>query len=184
MRHADAGYEVAIDCAREQGLNLPMVGLSDALRARAAVIARGELRCDLRRERAAASSSTRHRRLVRAIAASAASGRAIVASGRRSTASTPASASSPRRASPTTGSAELQLNLMLSHAAGSASRSPRRVVRLVLALKAAGLARGYSRRAPRSSIERCSRCSTPASCRSSRARARSAPRATWRRWRI
>jgi len=23
MRHADAGYEVAIDCAREQGLDLP-----------------------------------------------------------------------------------------------------------------------------------------------------------------
>jgi urocanate hydratase len=26
MRHADAGYDVAIDCAREQGLDLPMVG--------------------------------------------------------------------------------------------------------------------------------------------------------------
>ena len=26
MRHADAGYETAIDCAREQGLNLPMLG--------------------------------------------------------------------------------------------------------------------------------------------------------------
>jgi urocanate hydratase len=25
MRHADAGYELAIDCAREQGLDLPMV---------------------------------------------------------------------------------------------------------------------------------------------------------------
>jgi urocanate hydratase len=25
MRHADAGYEIAIDCAREQGLNLPML---------------------------------------------------------------------------------------------------------------------------------------------------------------
>jgi urocanate hydratase len=25
MRHADAGYEEAIECAREQGLNLPMV---------------------------------------------------------------------------------------------------------------------------------------------------------------
>jgi len=28
MRHADAGYELAIDCAREQGLNLPMIGRS------------------------------------------------------------------------------------------------------------------------------------------------------------
>ena len=26
MRHADAGYEIAIDCAREKGLNLPMLG--------------------------------------------------------------------------------------------------------------------------------------------------------------
>ena len=26
MRHADAGYPIAIDCAREQGLNLPMIG--------------------------------------------------------------------------------------------------------------------------------------------------------------
>jgi urocanate hydratase len=25
MRHADAGYEVAIDCARERGLDLPML---------------------------------------------------------------------------------------------------------------------------------------------------------------
>ncbi len=25
MRHADAGYETAIDCAREQGLNMPML---------------------------------------------------------------------------------------------------------------------------------------------------------------
>jgi len=26
MRHADAGYEIAIDCAKEQGLDLPMLG--------------------------------------------------------------------------------------------------------------------------------------------------------------
>ena len=26
MRHADAGYDIAIECAREQGLNLPMIG--------------------------------------------------------------------------------------------------------------------------------------------------------------
>src|SRR5690606_27685351 len=26
MRHADAGYEIAIDCAKEQGLQLPMLG--------------------------------------------------------------------------------------------------------------------------------------------------------------
>jgi urocanate hydratase len=28
MRHADAGYQIAMDCAREQGLNLPMIGRS------------------------------------------------------------------------------------------------------------------------------------------------------------
>jgi len=26
MRHADAGYGIAIDCAKEQGLKLPMIG--------------------------------------------------------------------------------------------------------------------------------------------------------------
>jgi urocanate hydratase len=30
MRHADAGYEVARACARDQGLNLPMLGATDA----------------------------------------------------------------------------------------------------------------------------------------------------------
>jgi urocanate hydratase len=25
MRHADAGYAIAVDCAREQGLDLPML---------------------------------------------------------------------------------------------------------------------------------------------------------------
>jgi urocanate hydratase len=25
MRHADAGYQIAIDCANEKGLNLPMI---------------------------------------------------------------------------------------------------------------------------------------------------------------
>ncbi len=25
MRHADAGYDIAIECAREQGLKLPML---------------------------------------------------------------------------------------------------------------------------------------------------------------
>jgi urocanate hydratase len=26
MRHADAGYDIAVECAREHGLNLPMLG--------------------------------------------------------------------------------------------------------------------------------------------------------------
>ena len=28
MRHADAGYDIAVDCAREQGLNLPFLDQS------------------------------------------------------------------------------------------------------------------------------------------------------------
>ncbi len=30
MRHADAGYDIAIDCAREHGLKLPMIDKGDA----------------------------------------------------------------------------------------------------------------------------------------------------------
>jgi urocanate hydratase len=30
MRHADAGYRIAIDCARENGLDLPMLQPDDA----------------------------------------------------------------------------------------------------------------------------------------------------------
>src|SRR3546814_1773909 len=29
MRHADAGYDIAIDCARDQGLDLPALSLPD-----------------------------------------------------------------------------------------------------------------------------------------------------------
>jgi urocanate hydratase len=32
MRHADAGYQIAIDCAREQGLHLPMLEPAGSLR--------------------------------------------------------------------------------------------------------------------------------------------------------
>jgi urocanate hydratase len=30
MRHADAGYDQAIECAREHGLNLPMLAAGDS----------------------------------------------------------------------------------------------------------------------------------------------------------
>ena len=80
--------------------------------------------------------------------------------------------------------AELQRALVRSHSAGTGALLDDATVRLVMALKAASLAlrilgrpRG-SHRAPR----RTSR--TPASCRASRRRARSARRATLRRSRI
>jgi urocanate hydratase len=31
MRHADAGYDEALDCARERGLDLPMVRGADGV---------------------------------------------------------------------------------------------------------------------------------------------------------
>jgi urocanate hydratase len=33
MRHADAGYDIAVDCAREQGLDLPMISATQGARA-------------------------------------------------------------------------------------------------------------------------------------------------------
>jgi urocanate hydratase len=33
MRHADAGYEIAIDCAEEQGLDLPMIAATQGAKA-------------------------------------------------------------------------------------------------------------------------------------------------------
>ena len=80
--------------------------------------------------------------------------------------------------------AQLQLNLVRSHAAGIGPLLPAPVVRLVLALKALSLARGASGVRPvvveaLLALLRCRR-----HCRRSRRAARSAPRATWRRWRI
>ena len=65
MRHADAGYEIAIECAREQGLNLPFLGAA-AERARLAMPDTAEavaqraprhLRCSWRAHRARARCS-------------------------------------------------------------------------------------------------------------------------------
>lgn len=41
MRHADAGYQVAIDCAKEQGLNLPMITSSADLETASTPAGRG-----------------------------------------------------------------------------------------------------------------------------------------------
>ena len=66
-------------------------------------------------------------------------------------------------------STTLQLNLIRSHSVGVGEPLAPAVVRLMLALKAASLARGHSgvRRGGRST--RCSRCTTPAWCRACRA---------------
>ena len=63
---------------------------------------------------------------------------------RRSTASTPALARSPKRASRATTLAQLQVNLLRSHAAGVGEPLPMRAVRASMALRANVLAKGFS----------------------------------------
>jgi len=77
----------------------------------------------------------------------------------------------------------LQRNILLSHAAGVGEPMPVPVVRLMLALKLASLAQGASgvRPATLALLEALLQHDViPVWC---RARARSAPPATWRRWR-
>ena len=96
MRHADAGYEIAMDCAREQGLDLPMVDevkLNPEERfARPAAELLGRRGSPARRCRCSASPPPPRR----------SSGSSPAA--RPCTASTPASACSPTPASPTSAS--------------------------------------------------------------------------------
>ena len=76
--------------------------------------------------------------------------------------------------------AELQLALVRSHAAGMGDPVEREVVRAMLLLRARSLAMARSGARPSSST--CSwRCSTPASRRSCASTARSVRAATWRR---
>ena len=80
--------------------------------------------------------------------------------------------------------AELQRALVRSHSAGTGALLDDATVRLILALKAASLACGYSG-VRWEVIELIVRMSpTRASCRASRRRGRSAHRAIWRRSRI
>ena len=152
MRHADAGYDIAIDCAREQGLDLPMI--SDRrrrlkLECRSESIgprpSRGtEPMLDLRQlwaaRRRAGSTTPRCSASPPPPRRSSASSPAA----RPSTASTPASACSPTPASPTTASPSCRRNLILSHSAGLGDPLPRHVTRLMIVLKLLGLGRGYS----------------------------------------
>ena len=136
MRHADAGYDEAIDCAREQGLDLPMV-------TQVIILTPGTVTLDTLRTlwtgAPAASPTKRSPRSTPPPPRSTASSPAA----RPSTASTPASACSPRPASPPTSSAELQRNLILSHSCGLGDALPRNTVRLMIVLKLIGLGRGH-----------------------------------------
>ena len=113
MRHADAGYEIAIDCAREQGLDLPMVGAVIVAQARLGHPRRAARDLGRRAGRAAPTSAWaaidavggEHRR------GSCASGRTVygVNTGFGLLAQTRI---------PTDRLAELQTNLILSHSCG------------------------------------------------------------------
>ena len=100
------------------------------------------------------------------------------------TASTPASASWRRRAFPTSQRALLQRNILLSHSAGVGPLLDDGIVRLVMVLKLASLLRGFSGVSTRAgALPRAADQRGPAT-RASRRRARSAPPAISRRWRI
>ena len=79
--------------------------------------------------------------------------------------------------------ATLQLNLIRSHSVGVGEPLAPRVVRLVLALKAGSLARGDSGVRQQVVDTLLAVLQRRPRARASPARARSARRATWRRWR-
>ena len=165
MRHADAGYEIAIACAREQGLNLPMLGALMATMTRSPARSALDAAAGDPRRRRASSRSTAAGARRRSRASAAVVQRAAAAATPRSTASTPASASSPRRASSDADLAHAAAQPdPLAQRSASASRCAAPVVRLMLALKAASLARGHSgvREAVVDTL--LARRTTPASC--------------------
>ena len=80
--------------------------------------------------------------------------------------------------------AQLQKNLVMSHACGTGERVPSEVVKLILLLKIQSLSYGHSgvQLGDRGAADRL--FSTTTSCPWSTSRVRWAHRATWRRWPI
>lgn len=79
--------------------------------------------------------------------------------------------------------AQLQKNLVMSHACGTGERVPSEIVKLILLLKIQSLSYGHSG-VQLATVERLIDFSTTTYCPWSTSRGRSALRATWRRWRI
>ena len=122
MRHADAGYEDAIDCAREQGLDLPMVGHDDHPQRPG----KPSPLADCARSGQARRSSF-HADAWAAIDASAASIGRILASGRTVYGVNTGFGILAQTRIPDDRLAELQTNLILSHSCGTRrSRSTQR----------------------------------------------------------
>ena len=137
MRHADAGYDIAVDCAREQGLDLPMVGevklnpQDSRARRLAQVVGR----------RGARASTTRR---CSASPTPPPSVDRIVAGGETVYGVNTGFGLLANTRIPDDRLAELQTNLILSHSAGLGDPLPRHVTRLMIVLKLLGLGRGYS----------------------------------------
>lgn len=79
--------------------------------------------------------------------------------------------------------AQLQKNLVMSHACGTGERVPSEIVKLILLLKIQSLSYGHSG-VQLATVERLIDFSTTTHCPWSISRGRSELRATWRRWRI
>ena len=150
MRHADAGYPIAIDCAREQGLDLPMIAgpnkvgrtlVTEAVELRAGHLTLAAPAADFPRSRGAVARPGRprpHRRR-------GGSGR----QDRRRpamplTASTPASVCWHKPAFRTISSRCCRETSCCRMRPGVGEPLSDPVVRLILALKVNALARGYS----------------------------------------
>ena len=142
MRHADAGYDIAIDCAREQGLDLPMVAASEAQIPTGMIDARRRLAPKLwsGRGRAAQLDDASMQR----VADAAASVERIVAGGETVYGVNTGFGLLANTRIPDDRLAELQTNLILSHSAGLGDPLPRHVTRLMIVLKLLGLGRGHS----------------------------------------
>ena len=155
MRHADAGYESAIECAREQGLKLPMLEPDTGSEVMAARILRdGDLRL-ARRCGGACAEPTRYRlsardrwrayavasRAVDAIIAAADAAAYGINTGFGLLAQTRIPPEQLERAAAQSGAVALRRR--------RARDLPDAIVRLVLVLKIASLARGHSGVRPR-----------------------------------
>ncbi len=124
MRHADAGYEIAIDCAKEQGLNLPMIprhtrkACMNALTLTPGSLTLKQLRHVWRQPVTLSLDESAHR----AINDSVACVEAIVAEGRTAYGINTGFGLLAQTRIATHDLENLQRSLVLSHAAGLASR--------------------------------------------------------------
>ena len=138
MRHADAGYRIAIDCAREQGLDSADGG---RMKLDPTNIDLPTLRRFWSGERDRPASTTRR---CSALPSAAASVERIVAGGETVYGVNTGFGLLANTRIPDDRLAELQTNLILSHSAGLGDPLPRHVTRLMIVLKLLGLGRGHS----------------------------------------